>query len=635
MAYTVLARRYRSTTFDEVIGQEHVAQTLKKAIASNRIAHAFLFNGTRGVGKTSMARILAKALNCESSDGPTPTPCNKCTSCLAIARGDDMDVIEIDAASNTGVDNVRDIIENSQYRPARSRSKIYIIDEVHMLSKNAFNALLKTLEEPPSHVKFILATTEPEKVLPTIHSRCQRYDFRNIPTREIAGHLRNICQLEQIDAEEDALLLVAKAGAGSMRDSLSLLDRLLSIGEKKLTVEMIEQLLGMPRAQAIYDLTQSIGEADVKATLMQADKLIAGGLSVDTLIASLTDHLRNLLIIRTCGIESKLVEVLGLSPKDLTAQASRFEPVILTQDITILEELRRQLRVSQAGRALLDATLVRLALAEQFAPIDELLAAASNGAGASSSPALKKNVEPIRPALSAGAEDRPRHPERSEGSGPAAAQLSPALSPSAPVAVEDDDDDALPAVGKVWDNSGPSLSELLKQAEGTSSEPQANVEPVQSTDITGIWSRLLEVLEAKAGPSLPPLLEHAQLSAIEQDTAVLRFTAEHRVTANMLDRNGKKELVRDALAEVLNRAVALKIDVEPSPEPQRPTRPAALTAPPRRQRDIRAELAAAAEAAPAHETPNRLTAELKQQVASDPLVAAVMRELGGEIVKVE
>src|SRR5947209_14287238 len=254
MSYTVLARRYRSGTFDEVVGQSHVAQTLKKAISSGRIAHAYLFCGTRGTGKTSMARIMAKALNCKSSDAPTTKPCGKCESCLAIARGDDMDVIEIDAASNTGVDNIRELIENSQYRPANSRFKVYIIDEVHMLSKSAFNALLKTLEEPPSHVKFILATTEPEKVLATILSRCQRYDFRNIPTREIADHLKGICKTEKIDADEDALLLVAKAGAGSMRDSLSLLDRLRSIGEKPLTHEMLEQLLGMHKAQLMFDL---------------------------------------------------------------------------------------------------------------------------------------------------------------------------------------------------------------------------------------------------------------------------------------------------------------------------------------------------------------------------------------------
>src|SRR5215213_3947697 len=243
MSYTVLARRYRSGTFDELIGQDHVARTLKKAITSGRIAHAYLFCGTRGTGKTSTARILAKCLNCQSFDAPTAEPCGKCASCEAIARGDDIDVIEIDAASNTQVEKTRDvIIENAAYRPARSRFKIYIIDEVHMLSKSSFNALLKTLEEPPEHVKFILATTEAEKVLPTILSRCQRYDFRNIPTREIAAHLKQITKQEKIDADEDALLLVAKAGAGSMRDALSLLDRLLSIGEKDLTVDMIEQL---------------------------------------------------------------------------------------------------------------------------------------------------------------------------------------------------------------------------------------------------------------------------------------------------------------------------------------------------------------------------------------------------------
>src|SRR4051795_4810521 len=270
MSYTVLARRYRSATFDDVIGQEHVAQTLKRAIESGRIAHAFLFCGTRGTGKTSMARILAKALNCESSDKPTTKPCGKCESCRGIARGDDIDVIEIDAASNTGVDNVRDIIANSQFHPARSRFKVYIVDEVHMLSKSAFNALLKTLEEPPGHVKFILATTEPEKVLPTIQSRCQRYDFRNIPTREIAAHLKNIVSQENVKADDDALLLVAKAGAGSMRDALSLLDRLLSIGEDRLTVESLEQLLGLPKSQLLFELADAIGSGDTKSVLAQA-----------------------------------------------------------------------------------------------------------------------------------------------------------------------------------------------------------------------------------------------------------------------------------------------------------------------------------------------------------------------------
>src|SRR4051812_5196669 len=439
MSYTVFSRRYRSSTFDDLVGQDHIARTLKRGIESDRIAHAYLFCGTRGTGKTSSARILAKALNCEKYDKPTPTPCGKCNSCVAIARGDDIDVIEIDAASNTGVDNVRDLIANAQYRPARSRFKVYIIDEVHMLSKSAFNALLKTLEEPPEHVKFILATTEPEKVLPTILSRCQRYDFRNIPTREIAGHLRDITKREKIKADDDALLLVAKAGAGSMRDALSLLDRLLSVGEKTLTAEMIEQMLGLPKAQLLFDLAQAIGEGDVKATLKQAHAIVDGGLSVDSLIAALIDRLRNLLILRTCGADCDLVEVPGLSVDELLKQSESFDPVALTQDITILEELRRNIRQSQAGRALLDATLVRMAMADQFASIGQLLARLDGGGGAAPRPG------PARPPGSGVAPKLPvqspaQAPAQKKNSGEVTAAVSPApvsVAPSvAPVAPE-------------------------------------------------------------------------------------------------------------------------------------------------------------------------------------------------------
>ncbi|MDO8631483.1 MAG: DNA polymerase III subunit gamma/tau, partial [Phycisphaerales bacterium] len=222
MSYRVLARTYRSTTFDEVVGQEAIATTLKNAIRSGRVHHGYLFTGTRGVGKTSMARILAKALNCLAADTPTPTPCCKCESCMAVAEGQDIDVVEIDAASNNGVDNIRELRGNATLRPARARFKVYIIDEVHMLSAGAFNALLKTLEEPPSHVKFILATTETHKVPATIQSRCQRFDFRAIGARAIAAHLAVIAQAEGIQADEAVLRRVARLANGSMRDALSL-----------------------------------------------------------------------------------------------------------------------------------------------------------------------------------------------------------------------------------------------------------------------------------------------------------------------------------------------------------------------------------------------------------------------------
>ncbi len=636
MAYTVLARRYRSGTFDEVIGQEHIAQTLKKAIASERIAHAYLFCGTRGTGKTSTARILAKCLNCHKSDGPATEPCNKCDSCNGIGRGDDIDVIEIDAASNTGVDNVRDIIENARYRPSRSRFKIYIIDEVHMLSKSAFNALLKTLEEPPSHVKFILATTEPEKVLPTILSRCQRYDFRNIPTREIAAHLKNICKQEKIDADEDALLLVAKAGAGSMRDSLSLLDRLLSIGEKKLTPDMIEQLLGMPKAQLMFELAQSIGEGDVKGVLTRANTMIANGLSSDTLIASLVDHLRNLLILRTCGQDSELVEVPGMSMKELMTQAGRFEPVVLSQDIALLEELRRSLRTSQAGRALLDASLVRLALAEQFAPVEELLdqvddAAAGGGA------VQKKKFEVAAPEVVGRGSEVGSTPVAAADSQrlvdlqtPSASAPTPDPLPPTPI-VEDDSDDDLPAPGKVW--TGPSLAELARQAAAPKPAPASNVEPVNTSGLDATWNALLNLVSER-GPSISSLLENGRYIGVKDGRAIIRYPHDHDTVVRMLDRNGKKDVIRDALATLVGDNVGLAFELDPKPaEGAAPATPRPQQTAPAQRRP--APSAAAPTPAP-QETGVRITPELREELkSSDPLIAAICQHLGGEIVRVE
>jgi DNA polymerase III subunit gamma/tau len=511
MSYTVLARKYRSTNFDELVGQDHVAGTLKRAIESGRIAHAYLFCGTRGTGKTSTARILAKALNCQKADGPTPEPCGKCNSCLAIAAGEDMDVIEIDGASNTGVDNVREVIIASAYNsPAHSRFKVFIIDEVHMLSKSAFNALLKILEEPPAHVKFILATTEPEKVLPTILSRCQRYDFRSISAKEIAGHLKEICKKEKISADDDALAMVAKAGAGSMRDALSLLDRLLSLGDKKLSAQNVEQMLGLPRVQLIAELVDSVGGGDVKRTLEQADAMLNSGLSADGLISALSDHLRNLLIARTCGKESGLLNVPGLSDTELADQAGKFDAVTLSQDIAILEELRRTMRQSQTGRAMLDATLVRLALAKEFSSIEQLLASpgpagvVGSDSTRSVSPVVeqKKNVEAVRAAVVAAVE----------------------LPRVAPAVVEEK---VLPAI----------------------------VEPTGD-----LWPDLLARLEQKAS-TMANTLRMASLMGIQSGQAVIRFPQHLETFAKQWSNNGKKELIAQALTELRGEPTGVKFEV--------------------------------------------------------------------------
>ena len=611
MSYQVLARKYRSQTFDEVVGQNHVAQTLKRAIESGRVAHAFLFCGTRGTGKTSMARILAMALNCQSEKGPTTEPCGKCTSCVAIRTGDDMDVIEIDAASYTGVDHVRDIIANSQFHPAHSRFKIYIIDEVHMLSKSSFNALLKTLEEPPEHVKFILATTEPEKVLPTILSRCQRYDFRNIPTREIAEHLRGICKQEKIKADEEALLLIAKAGAGSMRDALSLLDRLLSVGEKTLTVELIEQMLGMPKSQVLFDLVQAIGDADVKRLLHSADAQVKSGMSPDTLVAGLIDHLRNLLILRTCGPDSELVEVPGVAMEELTAQANRFDAVALSQDIAILEELRRSLRSSGAGRALLDATLVRLALAGQFTSVDELLNRVNGGGSsqprtpASPQAALKKNDEVTAPVVAAFSPS-PGTPGEGRGEGSSTSVRAPSMQ----------------------QNPHPNP---LPEYRVRGQESASNVLPVSPTDLDGIWRMLLQVLGAKSSAT-PALLQGAKLVGVEDGMAVVRFAHDHQAVVRMLDRNGKKDAIKEILTNLLQQNVGVKFELEPAP----PETVAEAEEPATRAASVRrSPLPPAPAASTEPSSPSRLTPEMKEALRAEPLVAAVMQHLGGEIVKVE
>ena len=613
MSYQVLARKYRSQTFDEVVGQNHVAQTLKRAIDSGRVAHAFLFCGTRGTGKTSMARILAMALNCQGGKEPTTKPCGKCTSCTAIRSGDDMDVIEIDAASYTGVDNVRDIIANAQFHPSHSRFKIYIIDEVHMLSKSSFNALLKTLEEPPEHVKFILATTEPEKVLPTILSRCQRYDFRNIATREIAEHLRQICKQEKIKADEEALLLIAKAGCGSMRDALSLLDRLLSVGEKQLTVELIEQMLGMPKSQVLFDLAQAIGAGDVKRLLPLADAQIKGGMSPDTLVGGLIDHLRNLLILRACGPDSELVEVPGVTMEELASQASQFEAVTLSQDIAILEELRRSLRSSGAGRALLDATLVRLALAGQFTAVDELLNRVSGGGGgggstsspASRAPALKKNDEVTTRVVAAFS---PSPCAQGEGGGEGAF--------------------ALASLKSQIQEKNPLPHPL---PEYRARESESNIAPVSPTDLDGLWRMLLQMLAARSSATAA-LLGGAKMVGIEDGMAIVRFAHDHEAIVRRFESNGKKDAIREILTQLLKQNVGVRFELDPAPpEPQtggNAAQPEARAAAMRRSAPPPAEPAATS-------APSRITPEMKEALRCDPLVAAVMQHLGGEIVKVE
>jgi DNA polymerase-3 subunit gamma/tau len=368
MAYTALARRYRSQDFGTVVGQEAVARTLAKAIEQGRVAHAYLFCGTRGVGKTSMARIFAKALAGGSPEADK-----------AIMEGRDSDVIEIDAASNRGVDNARDLIANAGYMPLRGKLKVYIIDEVHMLTKEAFNALLKTMEEPPEHVKFILCTTEANKVPPTIQSRCQRFDFRMIPATKIAEHLREVSEKEGVEADDDLLAAVARLGGGSMRDALSLLDRLMAAGDKRLTLARLEELLGLPDRELIGRLIDAISDGDAKGAIHAGDELLRLGISPELGLETLANRLRDLMVLRVCGPQTPLVELSDTARQAEAERATAFDAPALSHMIALCETAQRVCRESPAPRAMFDAALVRLSMAERFADLTAL--ASGGGAG--------------------------------------------------------------------------------------------------------------------------------------------------------------------------------------------------------------------------------------------------------------
>ena len=376
MSYQVLARKYRPQKFAEVIGQEHVTRTLKNALEQGRTAHGYIFSGHRGIGKTTVARILAMALNCRSADKPVTEPCGVCESCTEIRAGNSVDVIEIDAATNRGIDEIRELREATRYRPARDRFKIYILDEAHQITDAAFNALLKTLEEPPSHVVFMLATTQPEDIPQTIRSRCQHFSFRAVRFEEILNQLKDLSSREQIEADDDALALLAEAGDGSMRDALSILDQAIASSTGRLTADQVRNLVGAAPSGVLEDVMQSVARGSSEEVLRLVDRLIGEGHSPTHFARQMVRFLRNTVVAKVAGGDSSLLQISSDERKRVARVAELFSEEDLARHLQIMLRTHGELGYRQEQRFHLELGLLKMAHAQRLLPIEQLLSEA-------------------------------------------------------------------------------------------------------------------------------------------------------------------------------------------------------------------------------------------------------------------
>ena len=399
MAYVALYRRWRPESFADLVGQEHISRTLSRAVTSGQTSHAYLFTGPRGTGKTSTAKILARALNC--AEGPTLTPCGVCDSCRSISDGSSMDVFEIDAASNRGIDEIRDLRESVKFAPTEGHYKIYIIDEVHMLTTEAFNALLKTLEEPPERVIFILATTEPHKVPATIQSRCQRYDFHRITVTEIRDRLLYVCKESDIAAEEDALGIIAAQADGGMRDALSILDQCMALAEGTLTAERVQEALGLVGRAWIRRMAGEIAARDAAALIAQLSELLQSGRELKQVLAELAQYFRQLMIAGVGGAVSA-AELCAGDAEELRMDAAQFTQEEIMAILRRLNETMQELRTSPQPRIAVETLLIGLCHTEGTAPSGESTAPPTGGADAARIARLEAQVEELAARLAAG-----------------------------------------------------------------------------------------------------------------------------------------------------------------------------------------------------------------------------------------
>ncbi|WHZ17239.1 MAG: DNA polymerase III subunits gamma and tau [Nitrospira sp.] len=537
MDYQVSARKYRPGTFDDVIGQGHVVQTLMNSIATKRIAHAFLFSGTRGVGKTTVARILAKALNCEQ--GPTGTPCNTCANCVEITQGTSVDVVEIDGASNTGVDDVREIRENVKFTPFRGQYRVYIIDEVHMLSNSAFNALLKTLEEPPAHVVFIFATTEIHKIPATILSRCQHYNFRRISKAEIARRLRHVAEQDGLTIEDRSLMALARASEGSMRDGLSLLDQIIAFGGKAIRHQDLETLLGAVPQERVRAMVEAVIEQDSPKALQVIAGLLDQGHDLRAYCADLVEYVRNMLVAAVVPSGPELRGLIEASEEDLTQladDAQRFTVEQLQELFRLCAAAEDSLRTSVHPRFVLETAAVRATRllrasdgpAASIGLASQPGAAASTGRGSAQSQASSQSPDrPAQPGAMRG--DSPKGNQEAGKKAPAVSG-GPARAPSVVRPPEAAAPGKIPAPRTVPPSIAPLPSEPVRQEREATSPSEVSPAAV---DVN--WEQFQEAVTANH-PNIAPFLEMGRLVGMEGSLITLGFAKQATTARSMLEK---------------------------------------------------------------------------------------------------
>jgi DNA polymerase-3 subunit gamma/tau len=539
MSYQVIARKYRPQVFEDVLGQGLITGTLKNAILSERVAHGYIFSGARGVGKTTTARVLAKALNCVR--GPTVTPCGECSSCREITEGNSIDVLEIDAASNRGIDEIRELRETVRYLPARDRYKIFIIDEAHMLTTEAFNALLKTLEEPPPRSLFILATTEPHKLPPTIQSRCQHFSFRLLDYKEIFARLKWVCDQEKIAADEGALSAVTQAAEGSMRDGLSLLDQVIASCGNHLEETRVRQVLGVVPTQLLSGVLEAIHAGEAGRVLELLGQLATEGYDLGHFCAELTRTVRNLMVAKSCGAESPLVQVASEERARLAELARLFGEEDLARFFNLLLRAESEMRYSLQPRFHLELALMKLVHAGRLTSLEGLLAQLGQAGAAEkitgAAPKSGPGPDPLRPVHKVITADRYA---REEAPSPVRS-----LPPKIPVAV--------PPQERVVPGTGTPTSAETRAT--TRVAPTDVATPGDDARLSSIKSLLFD----QSKRLLSSCLEHLAGFRVENGTVHFTFNHSDSFYADMLKAREQQEALRAACEQVLGQPVKIYV----------------------------------------------------------------------------